>query len=351
MKTSRMKPRLVIHLTILIVLVMHVGITSTAQVTLVRSGYIYDNAPFSSCHASTLVELKEGNILASWFGGSHEGHKDVAIWTSVLKKGKWSAPERVADGVVADTLRYPCWNPVLFRSISKEVFLYYKVGPSPREWWGMMIRSNDDGKSWSDPARLPDGILGPIKNKPVQLKNGTILHPSSIESLDEKQWIIHLETSDSRSDNWQKVLIDCDTFGVIQPAILIHPNNKLQMLSRSRQNAIVQTSSTDNGRSWSPLSKIPLVNPNSGIDAVTLSNGKHLLVYNPGVAGKEWYNGRNELRVALSDDGINWNDVWLLEKHDEGEYSYPAVIQSRDGLVHITYTYDRKKIKYVVLKL
>ncbi len=332
-------------------MLLHICIPANSQVTLVRQEFVFNEAPFKSCHASTITELKDGRLLASWFGGMYEGHKDVAIWTSVFSNNRWSAPVEVANGVINNTLRYPCWNPVLFRNNSNKIFLYYKVGPSPREWWGMMISSTDNGSSWSKPVKLPDNILGPIKNKSVQLKDGTILHPSSTESPDEKQWIIHLETSDSDSRNWKKVPIDCDTFGVIQPALLIHPGNKLQLLCRSRQNAVVQSWSADGGQSWSPLSKIPLVNPNSGIDAVTLSDGRHLLVYNPGVAGKEWFNGRNELRVAISTDGINWKDIWQLEKHTGGEYSYPAIIQSSDGLIHITYTYDRKNIKYVALKL
>ena len=220
-----MKPRLLIHLIILIVLVMHAGISSTAQVTLVRSGYIYDNAPFPSCHASTLVDLKNGNILASWFGGSYEGHKDVAIWTSVLKKGQWSAPERVADGLVADTLRYPCWNPVLFRSSSNEVFLYYKVGPSPREWWGMMIRSSDGGKSWSKPARLPDGILGPIKNKPVQMADGTILSPSSVES--ERAWQVFMERSTDGGATWSLAQALPRAEQVLRDALLWDKHDKM----------------------------------------------------------------------------------------------------------------------------
>ncbi len=337
--------------TIFFFLSMQIQTKLHGQVKVLQEGFIFKDAPFSSCHASTLVQLKNGEIMAAWFGGTYEGHKDVAIWTAVLTGGKWSAPRAVAQGVVNDTLRYPTWNPVLFRSTANELFLYYKVGPSPREWWGMMMSSKDDGKNWSSPEKLPHGMLGPIRNKPVQLGNGIILHPSSTESLDEKLWTIHLETSDADSRNWKKIQINCDTFGVIQPAILIHPGNKLQMLSRSRQNAVVQTWSYDNGKTWSPLSKIPLVNPNSGIDAITLSNGKHLLVYNPGIAGKEWFNGRNELRLAVSDDGMNWKDVLQLEKHEQGEFSYPAIIEGADGTVSISYTYDRKNIRYVALKL
>ena len=92
-------------------------------------------------------------------------------------------------------------------------------------------------------------------------------------------------------------------------------------------------------------------NPNSGTDAVTLHNGWQLLVYNPLLAGKEWWEGRSVLRVALSADGINWKDAFTLEDHREGEYSYPAVIQTKDGVIHITYTHARSRIRHVQLKL
>lgn len=307
--------------------------------------------PIPAAHASTITELPGGKMMASWFGGSRESAPDVNIYTATFSKGKWSAPKVVATGVIDNKTRYATWNPVLFRSRAGKLFLFYKIGPSPREWWGMMMSSNNNGRTWSAPEKLPEDILGPIRNKSVQLADGTILHPSSTESMDEKLWHVHVELSDSNGHQWRKVPIDCDTFGVIQPAALFHPGNRLQLVCRSRQNVIVQTFSDDNGKTWSPLTKQTMMNPNSGIDAVTTSEGLQVLIYNPAVMGKDWSAGRNELRVAVSEDGENWKDVYELENHPKGEFSYPAVIQTNDGLIHITYTYDRKNIKHVILKL
>ena len=319
--------------------------------TILSQENIAVNPAFASCHASTIVDLPGNRLLAAWFAGPHESHKEVLIYTALHENGKWSEPKAVADGIQNDTLRYPTWNPVLFRTDNGKLALFYKVGPNPREWWGEYKISPDEGNSWSTAIKLPEGILGPIKNKPIQLKDGSILYPSSTESTDEKTWHIHLEKSDSNFQQWSRIPINNDSFGVIQPSILTYPNGDLQLLSRSRQNYIIQSWSKDNGVSWSPLTKTSLPNPNAGSDAVSLSNGWQLLVYNPLPAGKDWWNGRNRLNVAVSKDGTNWQDIIELENQPEGEYSYPAVIQDQDNTVHITYTHDRKNIRHVSLQL
>lgn len=309
---------------------------------------VFQNPPFKSCHASTIVEVTPGLRLIAYFAGTSEGKKDVEIWLSAEKKGKWEKPVLMADGVINDTLRYPCWNPVLFKAKEGKLFLFYKVGPSPREWWGMVRTSMNNGKTWSAPQRLPDGILGPIKNKPVQLADGTILSPSSTETNDS--WKVHIERSTDLGATWQLIPVDPATeFHEIQPSILSYGNNRLQILCRSRHDRLVEAYSEDNGLSWSKISKTEILNPNSGTDAVTLKQGLQLLVYNPTVRGKQWSNGRGKLNVAVSKDGKIWSDVMVLENGENEEYSYPAVIQTSDGKVHITYTYDRKNVKHVVI--
>ena len=124
----------------------------------------------------------------------------------------------------------------------------------------------------------------------------------------------------------------------------------MQILCRSNQNRIVESWSEDGGRTWSGLATINVLNPNSGIDAVTLKDGTQLMIYNPTERGKEWFNGRAQLAVAVSSDGKKWEQVMMLENGKKEEFSYPAVIQTSDGRVHITYTYDRKNVKHVVLE-
>ena len=131
-------------------------------------------------------------------------------------------------------------------------------------------------------------------------------------------------------------------FAAIQPAILTHPGGRLQILCRSRQGRIVECRSVDGGKTWTPMRATVLPNPNSGIDALTLADGRHVLVFNPSASG------RTPLAVAVSNDGTIWSTVVVLED-GPGEFSYPAAIQTGDGLVHVTYTWKRTRIKHVVL--
>ena len=324
-----------------------------AQSSLVKKSevMVYDTPPFKQCHASSIIEVSENKFLIAAFGGSREGKDDVSIWLSHSDVNDWSAPQLIDTGVSADQELYPCWNPVLFQSQAGTLSLFYKVGPSPREWWGMVKTSEDQGKTWSAGRRLPQDILGPIKNKPIQLSDGTILSPSSTETRTTEglNWKAHIEKSSDDGKSWTKIPIDPQTeFDVIQPSVLVLGDERLQILCRSRDNSVMQAFSEDNGDTWSQITRTALPNPNSGTDAITLSNGFHLLVYNPTVKGK---NGRSKLSVALSKTGEDWQEVLSLENEKKGEFSYPAVIESSDGKIHISYTHNRRNIKHVVLEL
>ncbi len=301
--------------------------------------FAVDGALTPSCHASTIVETAAGALLCAWFGGTREGAGDVGIWLARSEGGGWSAPVEVA----ADE-RHPCWNPVLFRPREGPLLLFLKVGASPARWWGEVIASADDARTWTARRRLPDGIFGPVKNKPVQLGDCTVVCPSSTE---HDGWRVRFELTSDLGETWTTAgpVGDGRTLPSIQPTILTHPGGRLQALCRSTRGVISQTWSDDDGRTWTDLTPTELPNPNSGIDAVTLQDGRHLMVYNPITRG------RHRLSVALSDDGLRWRDVAGREQDHEHEYSYPAVIQAADGAVHVTYTYRRRTIRHVVIGL
>jgi predicted neuraminidase len=316
---------------------------------IITDEFVYEKAPFPECHAATIAEISKGKFVAAWFGGTKERNPDVGIWVSRNINGKWSAPVEAANGVQNDTLRYPTWNPVLYQVPRGDLILFYKIGPKPSEWKGFFKTSKDGGITWSKQQALPEGYIGPVKNKPVLLDNGTLVSPSSTEG---KGWHVHFEATKDFGKTWSMVgPIDTGRgIDAIQPSILKYKGGKLQILARSRNRAIAESWSYDNGKTWSPLEKTNLPNNNSGTDAVTLKDGRQLLVYNhvlpPGNLAK---GPRTPLNVAISKDGKNWFAALILEDSPISQYSYPAVIQSSDGLVHFIYTWRRQRIKHVVV--
>lgn len=341
------------------ILIILIGLTFTANAQteppaawsrgIVENEFIYTKAPYPECHASTIAQTKNG-LAAAWFGGTKERNPDVCIWVSRQINGKWTEAINVANGIQNDTLRYPCWNPVLYQVPGGDLLLFYKIGPSPSTWKGFMKSSADGGVTWSAQRALPDGFLGPIKNKPVLLKNGVLLCPSSTEN---KGWQVHFEASADNGKTWEyigPINGEKDAMKAIQPSILFRKDGSLQILCRSQNRAILTSTSTDNGKTWSALEKADLPNNNSGTDAVTLKDGRQLLVYNHVLPpGKEIKGARTPLNVAISDDGKKWYAAAILEDSGMGQYSYPSVIQTADGLVHIVYTWRRERIRHVVI--
>ncbi|MBM3834724.1 MAG: sialidase [Verrucomicrobia bacterium] len=309
---------------------------------LIKSEFIFEQAPFRSCHASTIVETRDG-LLCAWFGGTREGALDVGIWLSRHEGKAWSEPIEVANGYNEENrVRYPCWNPVLFQPKTGPLYLFYKVGRNPRSWWGMMRISENNGRTWQPAKRLPSGIYGPIKNKPIELADNILLCGSSTE---DAGWRVHLERTRTLSPQWWRTgpVNSAMEYGAIQPTILWHQSGKLQILCRTKQRQIAESWSADNGSTWSRMMATELPNPNSGFDAVMLRDGRALLVYNHSKAD------RSVLNVALSPDGKKWHAASVLENQAGSEFSYPAVIQTSDGMVHATYTWKRERIKHIVL--
>jgi predicted neuraminidase len=181
----------------------------------------------------------------------------------------------------------------------------------------------------------------------VQLANGTIVSGSSTEN---DGWRVHIERSTDGGRSWRATppLNDGRSPGAIQPTMLVHRDGRLQAIGRTRNDRIFTTESKDDGEHWSALSLLDLPNPNSGIDAVTLADGRFLLVYNHTLkTGMD----RGTLNVAVSADGRTWQAALVLENEagDHPGFSYPAVVQTTDGLVHVTYTWKRTRIRHVVI--
>ncbi len=362
--------------------------------------FLYEQASFPQCHAATIVELPNGDLLAAYFGGLHENNPDVCIWVSRKTKGndKWEAPILAADGVfllgtddariagvestttlatagpiiprkgwnIDNMRRKACWNPVLFQMPDGELLLFFKVGLRVADWTGWLVRSKDGGRTWSEREPLKEGFLGPIKNKP-ELINNRLICPSSTEH--GGNWKIHFEILDLATNEWKYVgpveakkmrlsqdllkdVAEDKPIGCIQPSIIKLKDGRLQVLCRSRNQKIATSFSSDGGDTWSEVTLLDVPNNQSGTDAVTLKDGRHVLIYNdfetlPG----ENKGVRTPLSIAISDDGTNWRHVLTLEDSPVSQYSYPAIIQGRDGCLHCVYTWRRKKVAYQKIDL
>ncbi len=312
------------------------------------------------CHGSSIVEVDKDTLLVVWKGGIGRGKcnvdmkDDVGIWQTRFQEGKWSSPQRISTDEERN-----CWNPVLCKLPSQELLLFYRVGPDPRRFLGVLKRSLDGGKSWSPPTILPAGILGPIKNKPVLGSRGKLICGSSIEVGEPEDplkttscWI---EVSEDAGRSWKKfgpIQIPGKEFGAISPALFFDDLGILHLFCRDRslkiggEGFIWHATSEDEGETWTPLRKTSLPNPDTSFDAIYLGEGKALLVYNHS------FNHRYPLNIAFSTNhGETWTKCDELESNS-GEF--PAVIQTQDGLVHITYASsplgsEQRRIKHVVI--
>jgi predicted neuraminidase len=334
------------------------------------SEFIFEpgSAPFPECHASTIVALKNGDLMAAWFGGTKEGAPDVAIWGSRRVNGKWTPPvelEREAG--------FPSWNPVLFHTHDGRLWLYYKVGPSPSQWAAGRMVSSDEGKTWSKEERLPAGLLGPIRAKPLVLDDGTIVSGSSVEA--HETWAAWVERSTDNGKTWAKIgpitiarEVDAAEppapdppkdapgwaadkgprkyVGIIQPSIISLGGKHLRLYARSRTMAskVAVADSMDNGVTWGQARFIDVPQNNSGLDVVALKDGRVVMIFNNTTVG------RTPLNLAISTDGEHFHVFATLED-TVGQYSYPALIQAPDGSLEMTYTWQRKSIKYAHLPL
>ncbi|MBD5780386.1 exo-alpha-sialidase [Pelagicoccus sp. NFK12] len=320
------------------------------------SQFINESKTYKECHASSIIDLGKGKLLATWFGGTKERNPDVGIWVSRFENGRWGDAVEVANGVQEDGTRHPSWNPVLFQPEGGPIYLFYKVGPNPREWWGLYRTSKNGGKTWSEAVRLEDGFLGPIKNKPVELANGDWLAPSSTEATYDG-WRAHFERSRDQGKTWEWIGpihpgVHGEEIDSIQGSVLDHGDGVLQVLCRTKQGYLSSSWSYDNGETWTPTRATALPNTGSGTDAVTLKDGRHLLIYNHTSGPPERLSKgvRYPIDLAVSSDGVNWDRVMTLETEPRGAgYAYPAIIEGKDGRIHITYTWNRELIKHVVL--
>lgn len=322
--------------------------------------------PTAFCHASTIAVCRNGDLLCCWFGGTHEGREDVAIYSSRRSNEQWSEPEKIADGVAAN------WNPVLFRRDDGVLQLFFKEGQEISSWRTKVMLSVDDGRTWSEPQELVSGDCsggrGPVRNKPLRLQSGRVLAGASTE---HGIWKAFADISDDDGLTWRKsadvriiglsytegektaesdIAVSQQSFygrGVIQPSLWQSADGSVHMLLRSSEGFIHRSDSADEGETWTPAYATELPNNNSGLDLTRGADGALYLLCNPVAAN---WGVRSPLSLFRSvDEGASWQRLCDLET-EQGEFSYPAIIAS-GGKLYMSYTWKRQNIACAELVL
>lgn len=329
-------------------------------------------------HASTLLPLGEtGDYLVAWFEGSKESARDVAIVGAMRKDGVWQ-PKRTLAKVNAES---PHWNPVLRRGADGRIQLFFKVGRNCSDWRSYVIESRDEAKSWTPPRELVAGDVwggrGPVKNKCLELAGGRTLAGASREFdpaaqfTTKAKWRGFVDISDDDGKTWRSsaefpVPADAppwgkNPFGVIQPT-LWQDEEGVHALLRATDGWIWRTDSKDRGETWCEIYRTPLENVNSGIDCALASDGKLYLVMNGANRDKlqKGWGSRSNLDIRVSaDGGRTWSlfkslaDDPSLRQPDgrASEYSYPAIVEARPGVLAVTFTWNRRSIAFVELPI
>lgn len=301
--------------------------------------------PFAQCHASTVVQAADGDIIAAWFAGTAEKDDDVGIWGARLHDKKWSEPK-----VLAKVNQTAHWNPALFRDKENNLYLFFKVGPEINEWQTYWMKSSDNGATWSDAVELVPGDhggRGPVRSAPIILSDGSWLAPASTEA---RGWKSFVDRSTDGGATWERSAdfeVDREMLGgknCIQPTLWESDPGHVHALLRTPHKFIWKAESKDYGKTWAPVEKTELPNNNSGIEAVRLPDGRVLLCYNP-VSGN--WGARTPLDLAISaDDGKTWKTVAHIEDDPdtESEFSYPSMKLMEGGVV-LTYTWQRDRVR------
>jgi predicted neuraminidase len=331
-------------------------------------------------HAPGIVECPNGDLLVSWYRGSGErSADDVAIWGARLKKGESTWSEAF---VMADNPAFPDCNSCMMIDTHGKLWVFWPIildnhwesaltnylkssdyeGPGTPKWdWQGVVwlkpadfkdkamslfnerlaklpaGSQERAKQYGDAIekRLADKLYQRLgwqpRCKPTILTSGRILLPLYSDTFSFSLMAI----SDDGGKNWfaGEPLMG---FGNIQPAVVERKDGTLAAYMRENgtMDKIRVAESTDKGMTWGPVGVMEFPNPGSGLDAVRLKNGNWVLIYN------DTLRGRNSLAVSLSqDEGKTWSHTRHLEKHDQGSYHYPSIIQGADGTLHAAYSY------------
>ncbi len=311
------------------------------------SELVFERIPDSPAHhASSIAEAANGDLLVTWYGGSYESSDDEALFMARRRKGErnWGAPQKLFH----DAER-PVGNAIVFVDPSKRVWILWGRMEASQPLLGhtgwaetrLMYRvSDDNGETWSKDTQFPMDTTGWLpRNLPITLPGGELLVPLSDERNDT-DLSFFVKTKDSGKTWVRSLNIPNSNKSGEQPTVAPRPDGSLLAFVRLRPH-LRQSESTDGGMTWTAAHDTDLRCPDAAICVRALRNGHLLLVHN------DSERARTPLSIRRSlDGGATWTAPLALESNP-GEYSYPSVLQTADGLIHIVYTYRRYSIKHV----
>lgn len=324
---------------------------------LFRQSWVTPLGHTNSAHSSSICALPSGDLLAVWYGGSREGGTDVALFTARLPAGstQWTKPVTTVDRAMAqeelDRVIKKVGNAVIFPDLAGNLWMVY-VSVSMGGWSGSALNfktSQDEGRTWGESHRL---TLNPflnlsslVRNKPIYASDGRIGLPVYHEMALKYPQMLWLTPGPNGSVADYRMRNLSSQTGLIQPALVpLGGDRVLMMLRDGGDGRTMHTAySEDNGWTWSAAAGSTLRNPDAALDALRLRDGRILVVYNDAASGRE------NLRLAISPDaGRSWKAGPMLEEAPKQEYSYPTLAEDSNGRIHLTYTWQRERIRHVM---
>jgi predicted neuraminidase len=308
---------------------------------------IYSEIPgIPSCHCSSLIALPNGQLKCALFAGQYEKSPDVGIWGSTLDLSQdciqWSKPE-----IIIKIPDKSMGSPVWYLTPTGKLFLFFHVlhhGRILKAGWSganiQYITSDDLGNTWSSPQFLRKMWFWVIRCAIVVTKNNWVLMPVHREML-QYQSMVYMNDQLDLQGKWKRYGRLITPKGNLEPSIISYPDGELLCSVRTKDGWVFLSRSTDNGQHWSKPEKTSILNPNSQTCLIYLKSGRTLLMCNP------VQKGRSPLGIFISNDrGNTWIEHSPIENELNQEFSYPAAIQTADGIIHVSYTRYRITIGY-----
>ncbi len=309
-------------------------------------------------HVSSITPAGNNKMACTWYAGSREGAKDVSIYFAIYDeiKGLWTDPvilvNRSRASEELDRYVKKVGNALIFNDSRGNLWLFYAT-VTVGGWSGTSINymiSQDEGETWTKSRKM---LLSPffnltnnVKNKGINLNDGSILLPVYHEFLKKYSQMVRIRPGHNGiSYEIQKATREGKA---IQPSLIFDESKNLieaffRNMGPEGNRYILTSNSDDLGESWSELTDTTLPNPNAGFDMIRLNNGAYLGVINNS------FNDRGNLSMMISyNNGKTWKVLKVLEDIYKNEYSYPSISRSNSGLYHVSYTYNRRRIKHVV---